>query len=209
MQEYQRRPSSLTLKWRQRKQGWSRSSTSIPMPVQVRPRPDLGQACQMLLNAALLKDYSKLARDPGTTIFLLRQWVQTPEQQAEAVVQASLTLLKRHLVQPFSLTLLNVGATNFCTAVSRGGQLPKAFSTFFGQAAAAPAKEIVEEQDTAGEMGHVHGVPLNISFLHIDLAVFNLLALLVACTSYGWSGCIPHHKGITRTRICYQNSHPL
>ena len=135
--------------------------------------------------------------------------MQTPEQQAEAVVQASLTLLKRHLVQPFSLTLLNVGATNFCTAVSRGGQLPKAFSTFFSQAAAAPAKEIVEEQDTAGEMGHVHGVPLNISFLHIDLAVFNLLALLVACTSYGWSGCIPHHKGITRTRICYQNSHPL
>ncbi|KAK9904793.1 hypothetical protein WJX75_002708 [Coccomyxa subellipsoidea] len=38
-EEYQRRPSSLTLKWRQRKQGWSRSSTSIPMPVQAAAAP--------------------------------------------------------------------------------------------------------------------------------------------------------------------------
>lgn len=35
LQEYRRRPSTMTLKWRQRKQGWSRTSTSCPMPIQV------------------------------------------------------------------------------------------------------------------------------------------------------------------------------
>lgn len=35
LQEHTRRPGTMTLKWRQKKQGWSRSSTSIPMPVQV------------------------------------------------------------------------------------------------------------------------------------------------------------------------------
>ncbi len=77
--------------------------------------------------------------------------MQPPEHQAEAVVQASLTLLKRNLVQPFSLTLLNVGATNFCTAVNKGNQLPKAFSTFRSQPASAPAKKALQGSDAAGE----------------------------------------------------------
>ena len=35
LQEHSRRAGTMTLKWRQKKQGWSRSSTSIHMPVQV------------------------------------------------------------------------------------------------------------------------------------------------------------------------------
>ncbi|BDA49872.1 DNA polymerase iota at N-terminal half [Coccomyxa sp. Obi] len=111
-EEYQRRPSSLTLKWRQRKQGWSRSSTSVPMPV---------------------------------------QWAHPPEQQVEAIVQASLALLKRNLVQPFSLTLLNVGATNFCAAAVRGQGMPKAFSRLLCRPAAAPSNEPVGACEAAGD----------------------------------------------------------
>jgi hypothetical protein len=60
------------------------------------------------------------------------QWHQPPEQQADVVVQSALAMLRRNLVQPFSLTLLNVGAANFGTASD--GQLKGGFCRLFGSA---------------------------------------------------------------------------
>lgn len=48
------------------------------------------------------------------------------------IVQSALGILKRNLVQPFSLTLLNVGATNFGSAAS--GSQRDLMSKFFGGA---------------------------------------------------------------------------
>ncbi|CAL5220492.1 g2519 [Coccomyxa viridis] len=109
-EEHNRRAGTMTLKWRQKKQGWSRSSTSIFMPV---------------------------------------QWQASKEQQVEAMVQASLSILRKNLAQPFSLTLLNIGATNFSAPLNMERGVPKAFKNFFGAQASA-GTEVVSQQ-AAGE----------------------------------------------------------
>ena len=72
------------------------------------------------------------------------QWHQAPEQQAEALVAAGQAILRKNLAQPFSLTLLNIGATNFGTAASaQHSVMPQSFTrllsrdTLPGPAAAA------------------------------------------------------------------------
>jgi hypothetical protein len=70
------------------------------------------------------------------------QWQQPPEQQAEALVQAALSLLRRNLAQPFSLTLLNIGATGFAAQQPAAGQqMPPVFARLLarGSTVAAPA----------------------------------------------------------------------
>ena len=55
--------------------------------------------------------------------------VQHPaEQQATALVAAALSLLKRNLPQPFSHTLLNIGATGFAAQQQPGGAMPPVFA---------------------------------------------------------------------------------
>ncbi len=60
------------------------------------------------------------------------QWQGSKEQQADALVQASISILRRNLAQPFSLTLLNIGATNFSTPSVAQRGVPKAFESLFG-----------------------------------------------------------------------------
>lgn len=67
-------------------------------------------------------------------------------------MQACLTLLKRNLVQPFSLTLLNVGATNFCATAVRGQGMPKAFNRLLGRPAATPSNEPMGTGEAAGKL---------------------------------------------------------
>ena len=80
------------------------------------------------------------------------QWAHPPEQQVEALVQACLALLKRNLVQPFSLTLLNVGATNFCATAVRGQGMPKAFSRLLSRPAATPSDNSTGAYESAGKL---------------------------------------------------------
>lgn len=60
------------------------------------------------------------------------QWQATKEQQADALVQASMSILHKNLAQPFSLTLLNIGATNFSAPAATQCGVPKAFKSLFG-----------------------------------------------------------------------------
>jgi len=60
------------------------------------------------------------------------QWHTSKEHQADALVQISLSILRKNLAQPFSLTLLNIGATNFSAPLNAQKGVPKAFKTFFG-----------------------------------------------------------------------------
>lgn len=60
------------------------------------------------------------------------QWHTSKEQQADALVQVSLSILRKNLAQPFSLTLLNIGATNFSAPLNAQKGVPKAFKNFFG-----------------------------------------------------------------------------
>ena len=60
------------------------------------------------------------------------QWQATKEQQADALVQASMSILRKNLAQPFSLTLLNIGATNFSAPAATHRGVPKAFKSLFG-----------------------------------------------------------------------------
>ena len=81
------------------------------------------------------------------------QWQASKEQQAEAIVQASHSILRKNLAQPFSLTLLNIGATNFSAPLNRERGVPKAFKNFFGAQASAGAD--VASQQTAGVAGNL------------------------------------------------------
>ncbi len=69
----------------------------------------------------------------------------------EAMVQASLSILRKNLAQPFSLTLLNIGATNFSAPLNMERGVPKAFKNFFGAQASA-GTEVVSQQ-AAGAAG--------------------------------------------------------
>lgn len=61
------------------------------------------------------------------------QWQASKEQQAEAIAQASLSILRKNLAQQsFLLTLLNIGATNFSAPINAQRGMPKAFKSFFG-----------------------------------------------------------------------------
>lgn len=99
--------------------------------------------------------------DTVNDMFVLSQWTQSAEQQAEAVVQASLALIKRNLVQPFSLTLLNVGATNFCAMASRScGALPKAFNSFLSRPSDSVKKDAKVAQESSGLFMYISRVCL-------------------------------------------------
>ncbi|KAK9826961.1 hypothetical protein WJX74_001872 [Apatococcus lobatus] len=54
------------------------------------------------------------------------------DPQVEAVVNAAMLLLSKHIQPPFQLTLLNIGVTNFQVA-SGQAQLPSAFSSLLGK----------------------------------------------------------------------------
>ena len=113
----------MTLKWRQRKQGWSRTSTSCPMPIQVPPRGGHPFCRSSALRCCPLHQCPEVA--PAHAL----QWHQAPEQQAEALVAAGLAILRKNLAQPFSLTLLNIGATNFSAAASaQHSVMPQSFA---------------------------------------------------------------------------------
>lgn len=60
----------------------------------------------------------------------------------EAIVQASHSILRKNLAQPFSLTLLNIGATNFSAPLNKERGVPKAFKSFFGTQASASAAHV-------------------------------------------------------------------
>ncbi|GLI59531.1 hypothetical protein VaNZ11_001423, partial [Volvox africanus] len=76
--ETRRRPETLTLKWRQRGTGWSRSSASCAMPLPP----------------------GALAAPPSQT-------------HVDLLVRSALQLLQKQIPEPFNLSLLNLGATNF------------------------------------------------------------------------------------------------
>ncbi len=63
----------------------------------------------------------------------------------EAMVQASLSILRKNLAQPFSLTLLNIGATNFSAPLNKERGVPKAFKNFFGAQICAGAEQISQQ----------------------------------------------------------------
>ena len=73
------------------------------------------------------------------------QWHASKEQQAEAIVQASLSILRKNLAQPFSLTLLNIGATNFSAPLNKERGVPKAFQKFFGTQTSAGAEDVSQQ----------------------------------------------------------------
>ena len=69
----------------------------------------------------------------------------------EAIVQASLSILRKNLAQPFTLTLLNIGATKFSAPLNKERGVPKAFKNFFEAPAGAVAGTV--SQQAAGVVG--------------------------------------------------------
>ena len=66
MQENERRPQTLTLKWRHRNDGYGRTSASCPLPTTARP-PFAGDAQSSALVAAAL---ALLARNVAEPFYL-------------------------------------------------------------------------------------------------------------------------------------------
>ena len=80
------------------------------------------------------------------------QWHQAPEQQAEALVAAGLAILRKHLAQPFSLTLLNIGATNFgAVASAQHSAMPQSFARLLSRDALPGPAALA--QDTSASAG--------------------------------------------------------
>ncbi|GFR42034.1 hypothetical protein Agub_g2851, partial [Astrephomene gubernaculifera] len=90
--ENRRRPATLTLKWRLAGTGWTRTSASADMP------PNLLSCLPYLAGGK-----------------------HAEPAQVELLVRVATQLLFRHLREPFHLTLINIGATNFKQEGGAGG----------------------------------------------------------------------------------------
>lgn len=64
-----------------------------------------------------------------------------------------MSILRKNLAQPFSLTLLNIGATNFSAPAAMQSGVPKAFKSLFGGRAAAQRNSNGAEQEKAAFAG--------------------------------------------------------
>ena len=90
------------------------------------------------------------------------QWGKSKEQQAEGVVQASLSILRKNLAHPFSLTLLNIGATSFLATTPAQRVVPKALKSFLDSGQGANRHKSTSSQQVAGLAGAHHGIQADI-----------------------------------------------
>lgn len=163
LQDEGRLPKTLTLKWRHKQDGWSRSSASCPMPTAVEVRtpalcvaPASEHACSSSIQSGGL--IGQQGSQP-----LIDAQVRKPldEKQATALVDAAMALFKRNNAGPFVLTLLNLGATNFAAA-GPGHGMPAAFTRLLGSSkpAARPppntSSQAGDPSRTACTLAHDH-----------------------------------------------------
>ena len=90
---------------------------------------------------------------------------------------AALSLLKRNLPQPFSLTLLNIGATGFAAQQQPGGAMPPVFARLLsrGEAAAAPPAGVLQcvssvKVDLWSSLKELSDMPFSVQVLRLRTA---------------------------------------
>ena len=72
-------------------------------------------------------------------------------------MQASLSILRKNLAQPFSLTLLNIGATNFLATAPAERVMPKALKSFLRAGQGTNQHKGTSSQQAAGLAGALYG----------------------------------------------------
>ena len=73
-------------------------------------------------------------------------------------MQASLSILRKNLAQPFSLTLLNIGATSFLASVPAQRIVPKALRSFLKAGQGSSRHKSTSSQQVAGHAGALHSI---------------------------------------------------
>ena len=73
-------------------------------------------------------------------------------------MQASLSILRKNLAQPFSLTLLNIGATSFLASAPAQRVVPKALRSFLRAGQGSSRHKSTSSQQVAGHAGALHSI---------------------------------------------------
>lgn len=133
LQDSRRRPATLTVKWRHAGKGWERSSASCAMPSQVlsnRAGEEQQASRQHACCTARSQDSRRYPCRQGclgtvTRRHLAAAQIQLPAclhpPQVAAIAAAALGLLRRSLLEPFDLSLINLGATAFSEGPAGAG----------------------------------------------------------------------------------------